>query len=132
MRKEHQKPFIILALNAGNTRLEVDILRKNGVRDDQVRYLLGVYTHQDDRQVSEHSYLVVCDGAKQREELIALAEQFKQESVLIVNADRSAELYYIAAGRTEHLNQWSEVSEYTAKQEKSYTFDPVTGKYYVC
>lgn len=132
MRKENLKPFIIFALHGSNVRFAMDIIQNRGIRREQIKPVTGTYTHKDGHQVSENSYLVVYDNEQQKADIVELAQANNQESVLLVGADRFAELYYIDDKRTVYLGQFSEVSEYTAKLEKAYTYDPAKDKYYVC
>lgn len=132
MRKEHQKPFVIFALNAGNVHFEIDIIRAAGIRREQIKPLRGVYTRSDGHKSGENSYLIVYDNEQQRADIIALAKKFDQESLLFVHSDRLADRYYTADKRIEHLSQFTEVSEITAKQQRAYTHDPSTGLFYIC
>ena len=137
--REHQKPFIILALNAGNSSLEGDILNRVGVQDSQVKPLMGVYTHEDGHKVHEHSYLIVYNSDTQKQVLINLARKFSQESVLLVDEERQATLVFTRppADGTEipkdkRLGHFREASKHIAKAGSAYSFNPVNGKYYIC
>jgi hypothetical protein len=76
----------------------------------------------------EESILVcVVDEA----ELLDLAHNFGQESVLYVSAGHGT-LIYLNDGREENIGQWREVSAEEARASGNYTFVTETDKYFVC
>lgn len=60
----------------------------------------------------------------------AAARHFEQESYLVIDAERIAWLYYLK-GRTQRLGEFVAVSEFEAKAQDAWTFDPESGTYFI-
>ena len=125
------KPFVIFSLNAGTALFEADILKREGFLP--FKPLVGMYEGK-----KEKSYLFPLAGwddiARESElaRVKALAAKFNQKTVLVVYGDRSSALHPVSkAGKIKDFGVFREVSEYTAKKNSAYTYDPATGKYYV-
>jgi hypothetical protein len=90
-----QTPFLILALNLNTEKEEREVLGQLKVPYTQC---LGVYDGLEER-----SYLfpLTSSHGDESSDLIELARRYNQHSVLIVDANRIASLYYIESN-TEH------------------------------
>ncbi len=130
MLKENKKPFVILSLNVGNFRLEMDILHKAGIKEKQIKPVTGVITDKRGIKIHEKSYLIVHD-VNQLYTIRQLARTHKQTCFLYVHGDRYGELQYMD-NRVKRLGRFTEVSKFTAERADAYTFDHLNNKYYIC
>lgn len=80
---------------------------------------------------NETSLMVILSDPDQTENLRELADQFEQESILVLNPDRTAYLLFADGGESHFgLKQFREISANTAKELDNTTFDPETNKHY--
>lgn len=125
MRELSFRPIAILALNAGSEEHERAILAANGFNANKP--LVGVYKGQEER-----SWLVaLSDTEDARAKLVELAAAYDQESVLFSGMDRYSVLHYVEDGREEQLGVLRAVPAGVAKGKDCYTFDPVSGEYFI-
>jgi hypothetical protein len=101
------------------------ILKSNGYAYKKVE---GRYKNQ-----KEESFVVILNRSDSLTQLIRLASKFDQESILLVNSDRKAELIYTAdpldgyvLGGTFRLVD----GDLIQRTDLSYTYDPNSGYYY--
>jgi hypothetical protein len=80
----------------------------------------------------EDSFYIELDGLDDIESIKTLARYFDQESVLFVNAYRTAILWNKESNQTKRLGKFTQVSEFIATTEDSYTYDIVNNGYYIC
>lgn len=83
------------------------------------KLLTGVYAGE-----REQSYLVPDTDAAT---VFQLARWYQQESVLYLDANRNAQLIYLAGGPSEELGPWREINPNGALPE-AYTVDHASGK----
>lgn len=62
---------------------------------------------------------------------IELATMYKQESIMSVNHDDSAYLMQVKHGDAFPMGTFREATESEATQVPNYTFDPLSGRYFV-
>ena len=134
MGKPNKPPFIIFSVfqttlgeleNTNNHLDAAQYLRNAGIKSKQVH---GVYTHERHGSKVQELSILVCQSALPK--VILLAQRYNQESLLIVNADRSAQLRF-ADGSLLPVGQWQVTTKEGAMREDNYTFDQSTGEYYV-
>jgi hypothetical protein len=101
------KPFVLISASraAWSAEANADSTRQLAsqllARDFEIAQVRGSYGG-----IEEDSFLVLCDPVTQDYEfgmLTQLAERYGQESILLVDAFRSASLWYEADGRTVAL-----------------------------
>lgn len=63
--------------------------------------------------------------------ILDIAKQFKQESILLVDSDDNADLYYVDTGMTKPLGVFQEASAVEAKKQDAYTFEPVSSRFFI-
>ncbi len=114
-----EKDYLTRAENIKRTQDVLSILFE---RDIPHKRLEGYY-----EGVKETSFLVSYYAFFFR--YLALYE-YDQESVLILDEDREAHL--LNKETTESIGYWKEVEKTVALKQDVYTFDPTTGKYYIC
>lgn len=89
------------------------------------RPLTGYYKGQ-----KEQSFAVEVNG-KELVELINLAKNFTQESVLIVDEKNGASLAFLSTNKKMKIGKFKIASREVAEKQDNYSFDPSTGRYYV-
>lgn len=62
---------------------------------------------------------------------LELADQFSQESILVVDNEDVATIVTVSGRESVVIGRFTEVSEDEAKRESAYTFDPLSGRYFV-
>ena len=124
MRQFTFTPIAILAINVGDEQTERDILKSRGFKANKP--LVGVYKGQEER-----AWLVPVTDAESRQEIVALAKDYNQESVLFSGIDRTTVLHYVETHKVEEIGVLSAVPEDYAKAQESYTLDPESGQYFV-
>jgi len=67
-----------------------------------------------------------------KEEVLLIATQYGQESILLIDANGQGFLHYIANGVVEPIGQWTEINGVSAPYRDSYTYDMTADKYYIC
>lgn len=87
--------------------------------------VVGVY-----QGTRETSFVVAVPDETALVRACALATLAEQESVLYIDADRTATLLYLATGARVDLGRFRAVSESEARAADAYTFDPLTDTYY--
>lgn len=125
------KPFAILSAElkgADNNvfrSLELKtLLEESGLRFKPVQ---GCY-----KGILEDSFYVELDSQDDINTVYTLANYFGQESFLLVNDQRTAILYSCSDQNPTKLGKFTQVSEFIAKTEESYTYDIVNNGYYIC
>jgi hypothetical protein len=121
---ENLKPFVILALNKETAWEDRKILNSRKLKH---KWVWGAYKSQ-----IENSYVVPFRDAEHLNDIMRIARYHNQESILIVDSERNAKLYYLETDKTEDLGQFKAVSKSEAYQHDSYTFDLDTETYYIC
>lgn len=86
--------------------------------------LLGCY-----KGTCEESFLVA-DNSKNRAFVLGIARRHNQQSILIVDADRYAELLYLNLNTSQPIGKFVAVSKSHALQQDNWTFDPETENFY--
>jgi hypothetical protein len=87
------------------------------------RKVSGSYKHEP-----EVSYIVLIESDGQYASLFRLADAFKQEAVIIVDANGYAALFAADGNHIQELGEFREVSAEEAANEGNYTH--VDGRYY--
>lgn len=77
---------------------------------------------------NELAFIVPLSYYKQ---LLPTINKYNQESVLIINADRKATLFYLKSGKNEQLGDFVNVSMEEAIDRESYAYDFANRNYYV-
>ena len=121
--KDINKKCIILALNSGSLILDINQIRSLGL---PFKCLVGSY-----KGTLEDSFLVTYDTYEQYEKVLKLARKFSQESVLMLNEDRDATLYYLESGDLINLGPFVSVLRKIAYSMDAWTLDLKTGNYYI-
>lgn len=113
--------FIIMALN---TDKDSTILKAHGI----VRFkaVQGSYKGE-----LETSYVIPFTTLETYQKALFLAKQYNQESILVVDINRDAELIYIDNSKTDKLGKFQCVSKYEALAQDSWTKDVEKEYYYV-
>ncbi len=89
-------------------------------------------TRVNGKYLGKKEYSLMVDNVEKEDlNLIKrIANNFKQESILLVNMDNNrAYLFYFDTETTEHIGLWTEVSE--SKAERLLSYSKIEGKYYV-
>ena len=123
-RNEKKGDFIILALNLGDEVEEHTVLADAGLKFKQ---LDGMYNGEKER-----SYLVPFVSADEFSVILNLARSYDQESILVSDEYRECQLLFLNTNKVEYLGELTAVSESEARRESAYTFDPVSGTYWIC
>lgn len=121
--RNQKYPFVIISFNCISPVYEENIL--NGWGFTKYKQVNGRYNGNDER-----SWLVLFNGPIQLKELFAVAKQYKQESILVVDSERNAELLYMDDGRREKVGRFKSVKECCAKAGDNYTYCPQLDTYY--
>lgn len=62
---------------------------------------------------------------------ISIARDHKQETILLLDSDRTAELLYVESGEREHIGTLRAVTRDEAETRLSCSYNPVTKTYYI-
>ena len=116
--------FAVVAFNTGSWVGESKLLESYGLT--AIKEIEGVY-----RGNSETSWMIVLKDEQTLDVVRELASIHKQESILIVDHDRSAQLEYNDYS-TESLGYWKSVPQYVATKQDNYSFHKETDTYYIC
>lgn len=120
---KNNKEFIIFSLDTRDIKTSLEdgaaILRVNHIPFKRV---IGTY-----KNTQEVSYLV---PSVYQDQVLRLAKEMDQESILEVDGNKNAVLRYIEDGRVERLGRFTKVSEDEALNLDSWTRDIQTGDYY--
>lgn len=141
MRAETNKPCYIMAFNEKKKEGDREAIQQYlGLETGEYKELLGKYTMAGsdcDLTVSEYSYLFTEDMVT-FEQVMNVAKEFEQESVLFLDNQRNAYLLYLSQEDKypspmcgEYLGRFIEVSKEIAEDKPAFTFDPTTNKYYI-
>jgi hypothetical protein len=124
MRQIH-KEAIILEINGPTIEYDIERLSLWGLKPTV--QLLGSYKGK-----KNPSYLIEIESKQELRRVLDCAKEANQESVLFLDQDRNATLMFIDmfVGDIE-LGRLVAVSEEEAKKEENWTFNPVTGVYYI-
>ena len=120
---------VILALNTANQETETQVLT---AQDFQPTVLNGRYTHDNGEAIEETSYLVEVSTDRQLAELVAIAQEHKQESILVLDDQNNAKLLYMSDYRTLDLGVFTNCTKDEAEASEAYSFNPITNEYYIC
>lgn len=106
MRQHNLKPLVLLALNTGDgVARELRLIRDALCSDTHmVKVANGCYKGQ-----RETSYLVQIETQCDYLKLMQLARDFNQESIMLVDNERQAQLMYCDNEAVEPLGRWKEV-----------------------
>ncbi len=118
----------IIALNQPGIDQDQEILKaKFGGDVDDYHPLQGCYNG-----LVEASYIVPLTGhGNSRDQVLAVAKEYSQESILWLDNQRGAHLYFTDGKKALYLGKWREVPEVQAKSRSAYTYDPSVDKYFV-
>lgn len=115
---------VILALGAGSLEIESDILELNGLE----QFKPGVGFHGG---LKEPIWIINVDKIEDFSTVVRLAGTFKQESFLVVRADRTAYLCRTGDKGKKEMGKLRSVCERTALKSDSYTYDLDNDVYFV-
>lgn len=117
-------PFVMLAMNTGNPESEANTLRAMGLGD--FVWCKGVYNG-----VSEDSFAVFFNSLEQRLAIQSMARRHNQESILVVDSNRDAELVFFDGTPRIKLGHFRAVPKSVAIENGSYTYVPNMDTYFV-
>ena len=127
--------FMIFALNSDLpphkelAAVQATFLHKCGMRMNDIDLCEGVYKGE-----VEQSYLIPMDKGTTEYHVTGLiydlAKQYKQESVLVVDTDNNAELWYVDCIEATPIGTWTEVTAGKA-QLTDYTYNKTTNQYFI-
>ena len=130
MRNNNYEPIVILALNKDT--ISDDYIEIAEVLDlYKIKRLKGKYTHDDGTGIIENSYIIPLLHVTVSD-CIRLARDNKQESILYIDNQREAWLYYCNDGIWSHLGSFTRVSKDYALKQDNYTLDNSSNNYYCC
>lgn len=111
-------PFAILALNLETGAQEQEILKQLGLP-----YLSAIGKYKGD---SERSYIIPLSGAHWDElnDILELARQYNQESVLLVDSNSRATLYFLKTDKESHIGT------FVSAEKESDNCTLINGHYY--
>ena len=122
MQSHTHTPLAILALNIEDASNELSIVRSNLGND--ARPVEGVYKGKHER-----AYIVPLIDTTLND-VLKLAREFDQESILFLDNQRQGWLHYCDRCLSDYLGTFKEVSPMVADTLDTYTKDGV--KYYAC
>lgn len=129
MQDLKEKPHvIIIALNSGyDLHAETRMIKEYSGLDSKP--LTGSYKGQ-----CEYSHAVVLNKPLIDEKvLLDLARDWKQESVLLLDKDRRAELIFLDKNvQRLPVGRFTAVYDLEALKHDSWTYDPMYNQYYIC
>lgn len=116
------------AVNKMNHSTAHSELLNHGLRCDVVE---GMYEGEH-----ELSYLVQCRSVACLDKVLGIARQYKQESVLVCDADGNSYLFFVESALIQNLGKMNVYNadyfnKYVKDGCKAYTYHPATNKYYV-
>ncbi len=115
-----------LEANTANHNKAIEMLTREAIPFQVVK---GVY-----KGSSELSFLLSSDSAQghfvNQFMALNLGRLFNQESILEVHNDNTAQLLYLNGTTIANLGEFSEVSEQVALGLDSYTFEPLSQRYF--
>ena len=125
-------PFVIVSAELSHLSAEENDQRSEALeamleaKHLSYKPVLGCYKGK-----RENSFLVLAAGRYVFSEVMSLARAYGQESILYVDSDRAATLYFLDDRAPVGLGLYREVSEQAALQQDAYTYDPQTAGYWV-
>jgi hypothetical protein len=111
--------------NAQRTAKLADFFKNNLTDSWKVAPVKGCYKGQE-----KDSFKVNVNDPIDLGAVDAAARHFEQESYLVIDSDRIAWLCYLK-GRTVRLGEFVVVSEFEAKAQDAWTFDPESETYFI-
>jgi len=127
---DQKKPFIIFSVNQTTEN-------ENENRNNHKAYaftfptvgvafksLLGCYKGD-----CEESFLIL-DTPENRALALDIAKRHNQQSILFVNADRNAELFFLNINTRQPVGKFVSATNNHALQQDNWTFDPETEIFY--
>lgn len=118
--KQINRPMIIFALNSPNDHA---VLEAAGITGTMFKELKGSYKGQ-----TEASYIV---DASLLDNVLGLAKAHRQESILILDQDRNASLYYVKSGLNTPIGRLVPASEAVALSKEAWSYRPDLNTYYI-
>jgi hypothetical protein len=80
---------------------------------------------------SEKGFAIVVQDTADVLTLQDIADEYAQESVLVLDEERQAFLFYMDGKPKELLGLWMAASKLKASELDAFTYDPSTGAYYI-
>jgi hypothetical protein len=111
--------------SAENARRSTILLGILHVKGYNFKPLVGVY-----KGSREKSFAVEV-GVKEMKELIAIAKNLNQESVLIVDEKNKAVLNFLSDNSKQTIGKLKIATKEVAEKMENYSFDETSGKYFV-
>lgn len=105
--------FVMLEFNSGDQSEDMRRLKDAGLKFKAGR---GSY-----KGVSNPSYLVLFKDLRDLRAIINLANESKQESILMVDVDRKCELVYLDTGNRLDIGKWTEVERWELDGRDAYS-----------
>lgn len=134
MRQNTFNPLVVLELNRETELDDLAMLRAAGLRARVVKHVVGSYKGQ-----TSPSYIIDVGGRGEHygwtddaalEQVMRLAAQAGQESVLFLNNKREAKLIYCDDFKSTNLGQFVAVSRDEALKQDGWTLDG--NQFYIC
>ena len=133
---KHFKSFIFSVSRETNSN-EINLSNTNRIMETldtleiSFRLLKGSYTYSNGETYRETSIKVDHVDRYTHSLLLDLASYYRQESVLRVDHNGKASLYYLEGGEIIQLGKWKKSDEKTALGLGNYSLDKETKQYYV-
>jgi len=133
MRDQHTQPaYIISASHVEDSQKQNDeatSLLELGLTRHKIPHkpVRGHYLGAD-----EDSFLCVPRNDDDERLLLSFARIYCQESVLYLDEDRNATLFFTVGNDRINLGKFRETSRLNAAESEGWTFDPSTNTYYIC
>jgi len=113
--------FAMIEFNSGNQVEDIRELSFLGLKFKSGR---GSY-----KGINNPSYLVLIKSVEDLRAVLKLASRHSQESILLVDTDRSCELVYINSTIRTELGKWTEVLKHEVKGVEAFT--QIDGRYFI-
>ena len=120
--KQELVPIIVFALNSGDVELERKILGAAGIAFAPA---LGSYNG-----VAEDSWICLARDPDEISRILVIARAWDQESILYIDENRDADLYFLESGNLETIGKLVPVTELEARMQHGWTQCLVTGQYF--
>lgn len=121
---QNKTSLIIMALNLKSISDEINYIKSAGL--DHLKTLRGAY-----QGAKEISHLIELKTLVDLQRALSLAAEYNQDSILVLDVDRNAELFYIGVG-IEPLGRFVNVTEEEALKADAWTHCPILDAYYIC
>lgn len=123
---------IIFSATRGNNDRTQECNATLKARDFNRSVLAGRYTYENGTAETETSFNVPMGSDACYDEILELAfGEYKQESVLLLDADNNAVLLY-NDGKKESIGVFTEVSQDEAWNSSAMSYDSSLDKWYIC